>query len=137
MSAAALSVRTLRGSSLRAAVFARDAGVCALCGADTEVVRKALDDLRRASHGSMAKTQWYRRVRRELGVPSDGNLWDADHRIPVSEGGASTLDNLRTLCRLPAGGCHGRETKDLRARLTRKPSRARAERRAKKREARR
>jgi hypothetical protein len=40
-------------------------------------------------------------------------LWDADHRVPVSEGGGECdLDNLRTLCLI----CHRRETAVLRRR---------------------
>lgn len=47
----------------------------------------------------------------------EGGLWEADHIIPVSEGGGGCgLDNLRTLC----GDCHKQETKLLRSRLAAK-----------------
>lgn len=39
-------------------------------------------------------------------------LWQADHRVPLSEDGPDTLENLRTLC-VP---CHGRWTAALAAR---------------------
>lgn len=66
----------------RRCVWARDRGVCALCG-------------KRASG---------RRAGRE---------WQADHVVPVSEGGGSCgLENLRTLCT----ACHRRETAALAAR---------------------
>jgi hypothetical protein len=43
-------------------------------------------------------------------------LWDADHILPVAEGGGECdLDNIRTLCLL----CHRTATKELRARLRR------------------
>jgi 5-methylcytosine-specific restriction protein A len=43
-----------------------------------------------------------------------GGGWQADHIVPVVEGGGSCgLDNLRTLCT----ECHKRETAKLRARL--------------------
>lgn len=53
------------------------------------------------------------RLRYHPGV-SLGALWQADHRIPVAEGGGSCgLDNLRTLCHW----CHTRETAALKRRL--------------------
>jgi 5-methylcytosine-specific restriction enzyme A len=53
----------------------------------------------------------------------DYGKWEADHIIPVVEGGGGCdLDNYRTLCR----SCHKGETKKLRARLkenkTKQPS---------------
>jgi 5-methylcytosine-specific restriction endonuclease McrA len=46
------------------------------------------------------------------------SLWDADHIVPVSEGGGLCgLDGYRTLC-IP---CHKRVTADLRARMAAKP----------------
>ena len=62
---------------MRAKVFARDQGLCAMCGRP------------------------------------DG-YWEADHIIPVSEGGGLCgLDGYRTLCKL----CHGRVSGELRKRL--------------------
>jgi 5-methylcytosine-specific restriction endonuclease McrA len=52
----------------------------------------------------------------ELGVPLHRikSLWDADHIVPVAEGGGECdLHNLRTLC-IP---CHRRVTEELRVRL--------------------
>jgi 5-methylcytosine-specific restriction protein A len=43
--------------------------------------------------------------------------WEADHIVPVVEGGDSGLDNVRTLC-LP---CHREETAALRERLRSRP----------------
>lgn len=40
-------------------------------------------------------------------------MWEADHRIPLCEGGDATPENLRALC-VP---CHRAETKALRRRL--------------------
>lgn len=46
-----------------------------------------------------------------------GQLWEADHIVPVVEGGGECgLDNYRTLC-IP---CHKKETKALAARLAAK-----------------
>jgi 5-methylcytosine-specific restriction endonuclease McrA len=69
---------------MRARVWARDNGICALCGVDTKTMR------------------------RPVGV------WDADHIVPVSEGGGLCgLEGMRTLCRK----CHGSESGKLRKRL--------------------
>ncbi len=89
-------------------MLARDAGVCALCSTDTLL---AYRQLKRARGEKRAETlaMW--------GLASVGarkSLWDADHIVPVAEGGGQCdLDNLRTLC-LP---CHREVTADLRLRL--------------------
>jgi 5-methylcytosine-specific restriction protein A len=45
-------------------------------------------------------------------------LWDADHIVPVVEGGGECdLANIRTLCLV----CHRQETMKLRARLSKQP----------------
>jgi 5-methylcytosine-specific restriction endonuclease McrA len=49
-------------------------------------------------------------------ITSRRSLWDADHILPVAEGGGQCdLDNLRTLC-VP---CHREATAQLRQRLAR------------------
>lgn len=71
-------------------VFQRDSGICALCLKDV-----------------FAGTQRPRRSR------GSGDLWQADHVIPVIEGGGECgLENLRTLCT----ACHKKETAALAAR---------------------
>jgi hypothetical protein len=50
-------------------------------------------------------------------ITSRRSLWDADHILPVAEGGGQCdLDNIRTLCLL----CHREATAQLRARLKNK-----------------
>ena len=82
---------------LREQVFLRDRGVCALCGSDTNRRRELL-------------ARWgLKRLTRKT-------LWDADHIVPVAEGGGECdLENLRTLCLI----CHRRQTQELRSRLAR------------------
>lgn len=88
---------------LREMVFQRDKGVCALCGVNTEVLRKEKRKLDYAAR---------RRFEREWGRRR--TLWDADHIVPVAEGGGECdLDNMRTLCLK----CHRAVTRELRARL--------------------
>ena len=88
---------------LREQVFRRDRGVCALCGLDAETLRK---DKRKLDYAArrVFEREWGRRR----------TLWDADHILPVAEGGGECdLSNLRTLCLK----CHARVTAELRARL--------------------
>jgi len=92
---------------LRDQVWERDRGVCASCGADTAA---AYADLKRSRGGHRVRLLncWgLRRLNRR-------SLWDADHIVPVVEGGGECdLSNLRTLCL----ACHRRETAALRLRL--------------------
>ena len=94
---------------LREQMLARDRGVCALCRVDT---RAAYLDLKRArgSHRLKLLARWgLTRLNRRT-------LWDADHILPVAEGGGECdLANIRTLCLV----CHRRQTRELRLRLSR------------------
>lgn len=95
---------------LRDQVFARDQGICAGCGADTVRQERDLKILRRKNRAA-----WEEKCR-QLAVPLNRrrNLWDADHIIPVAEGGGECgLDNLRTVCL----ACHRAVTRLLRERL--------------------
>jgi 5-methylcytosine-specific restriction endonuclease McrA len=93
---------------LREQVFARDRGVCAACGIDTEVLRKQFRKLdyrarRQFLKEWKVKESWRR------------SLWDADHVVPVAEGGGECdLANMRTLCLK----CHRAATAELRRRLS-------------------
>jgi 5-methylcytosine-specific restriction endonuclease McrA len=97
---------------LRERVFRRDRGVCALCGIDTAVLGMVLKaEWRRVKYARSAQERreraefrhryrWFFRRR---------TYWDADHIVPVVEGGGEcTMANIRTLC-VP---CHQRVTKD-------------------------
>jgi 5-methylcytosine-specific restriction protein A len=93
---------------LRDQVFARDRGRCAVCEADTLAIFAALKRAR-----GLAREEGLR-VYGMQSIKSRRSLWDADHILPVAEGGGQCdLDNLRTLCLL----CHREETAHLRARL--------------------
>jgi len=92
---------------LRTQVFLRDRGICAICQIDTH---SAYLDLRRSrgQHRQKLLLRWgLTRFNRRT-------LWDADHILPVVEGGGECdLDNIRTLCLV----CHRKQTLELRARL--------------------
>ena len=92
---------------LREQVFARDRGVCAQCGVDTVALRR---DMRRLDYA--ARRQFLKKWR--LRENSRKSLWDADHLVPVAEGGGQCdLSNMRTLCLL----CHREATAELRGRM--------------------
>ncbi len=90
---------------MRSEVFKRDRGVCSECRFDTQRLRVELNSL----------TEDERRIRcaaldlpLHRGMERTSSLWDADHVVPVSEGGGQCgLDNIATLC-LP---CHAVKTR--------------------------
>ena len=91
---------------LRERVFERDKGVCAICDVDCQA---ALLHLKKARGTARLKlqTEWGASVNRK-------SLWDADHIVPVVEGGGECdLSNMRTLCLR----CHRQQTAALRLRL--------------------
>ncbi len=93
---------------LRERVLERDHGVCAQCAVDCLAAWRHLKRLHGAAR-LKALAQW--------GLPPGAklrkSLWDADHIIPVVEGGGECdLENIRTLCLR----CHRQVTAALRAR---------------------
>lgn len=92
---------------LREMVFERDRGVCASCLVDTLAEARKLR-FARGSKRSELLAQWG--LRRK----SRKSLWDADHILPVVEGGGECdLANIRTLCLR----CHRLATIELRLRI--------------------
>lgn len=109
-------VRTQPGY-LREQVEKRDRGLCAECGEDTIAAARRLRYSRGATRAALLQ-HWGLRTR------SRRSLWDADHIIPVAEGGGECdLDNLRTLCLR----CHRAATVALRMRIRRPRQLARHE----------
>lgn len=123
----------------RAAVFARDRGVCALCGCDTEELRVAYYAAICEAHAahenrcldlpmqvqkiaSALKLQGELRAidqrLRALGFKPKSHFWEWDHTKPLVLGGGNALGNARTLCR----PCHRRVTADLRRVLANRPT---------------
>jgi 5-methylcytosine-specific restriction endonuclease McrA len=93
---------------LRDHVFLRDKGICLLCRTDTVAAYAELKRSRGKARAELLEVWGIR------SVTARRSLWDADHVIPVAEGGGECdLDNLRTLCLC----CHREVTADLRRRL--------------------
>lgn len=118
---------TSSATGARHACFQRDRGVCCICGLDTHRLKGAIARCGRTAErwkdawGAMGqlldpqgqRSHWsiealVERLALEAhGYPPyhDATAWEADHIVPVKEGGgACGLDNLRTLC-VP---CHKR-----------------------------
>lgn len=104
----------------RLAVWRRDRGICAVCRLDTDALDRDLDEIRRLERDCdrswMAGTGLRRLYLALVGWPAGwrptDHLWEADHIVPVSEGGDDSLANARTLCR----PCHRRVTAEMRRR---------------------
>jgi 5-methylcytosine-specific restriction enzyme A len=94
---------------LREQVFLRDCGVCAACAVDTIAAARKLKYSRGERRDELLRYWGLRQRTRK-------SLWDADHILPVAEGGGECdLDNIRTLCLR----CHRAATKALRERIRR------------------
>lgn len=101
-------IRT-NGRYLRDCVYNRDKGICKLCNLDTKKIAKqalSLEGQEKKDFLIENKILFKRKIwKRKHG----GGLWDADHIIPVKEGGGQCgLENIRTLC-IP---CHKKITKE-------------------------
>jgi 5-methylcytosine-specific restriction enzyme A len=119
-------------NSIKYKVERRDKGVCALCGTDTEKLKQRIITLVARAMGwqdrhwgsalSMMDGNWKVRRIREILVrhrwpTTDRRWWEADHIVPVAEGGGGCdFNGYRTLC-CP---CHKAETKKLAGRLAKK-----------------
>jgi len=91
---------------LRERVFERDKGICAVCKVDCEAAWRNLKRQRGAASVGILLEWGLKRGSRK-------SLWDADHIVPVVEGGGECdLANLRTLCLK----CHRAATAELRRR---------------------
>lgn len=94
---------------LRDQVLQRDRGICAVCGLNT------IEFYRRFQLVPMRKRK---ALRKQLDLHAKRrSFWDADHIIPVAEGGGECdLSNIRTLCLW----CHQEHTAKLHLRLKEK-----------------
>lgn len=107
---------------VRMQVHARDKGVCALCGLDTDQLSRFLLSIYLVDPEQAHANAWifgfgnaFKNLKfRWNRYPRPRSLWQADHILPVVEGGGECgLEGYRTLC-LP---CHKRVTAQLRDRL--------------------
>ena len=92
-------------SYLRDCILERDRGICAICRSDTVSLRRRIMRLpfsdRMRELKALQQKGWIHKGRK--------SWWEADHILPVVEGGDSNLENMRTLC-IP---CHRAATAEL------------------------
>lgn len=92
---------------VRQQVLERDGGICAVCATDTIAAARQIRYSRGRRRAALL-AEWGLKTRTRR------SLWDADHILPVAEGGGECdLDNIRTLCLR----CHRQATLALRERL--------------------
>ena len=107
-------------STVRWVIGKRDKGICALCGFDTAALQAELRRLsiwhpKQTAGEHRAMTRLRRLVWELAGYEGriQAHVWEADHIVPVVEGGGMCgPEGFRTLC-LP---CHHQETAALAAR---------------------
>jgi 5-methylcytosine-specific restriction endonuclease McrA len=121
----------------RAELFKLERGVCQACGLDCDALlsrlvaepsvpeRERMLEAARGEKGNPTSPCFSSaRAAAIARAPRAGDLWQADHIVPVAEGGGECgLENFRTLC----DGCHRRATTDLRARMREAAAAAAAE----------
>lgn len=140
------ALRRMRKAIDRAAIIARDRGVCAICGVNAVVLQMWLDALPDTVHVHLLRGKYpaygsddrhalavfagrmlgrhQARARVLLGrlwgvvLPAGASLFEIDHIVPVAEGGGDDPSNLRTLCRR----CHRIESAALNKRLRSRPT---------------
>jgi 5-methylcytosine-specific restriction endonuclease McrA len=96
---------------VRECVYKRDKAICAICGIDTKEISKQILETKDSSDIKNLMQLYNISTKRKVWKKKyGGGLWDADHIIPVCQGGGQCgLDNYRTLCI----SCHKEETKKL------------------------
>jgi 5-methylcytosine-specific restriction endonuclease McrA len=104
----------LSGSSIRRQLFELEHGICVLCSRDMHKIYQRFVRLQPSDRVQECMLINFSMNDHLLHSPNEGMFWQADHILPVSEGGGEcTMENIRTLCTT----CHQKETNVLRRRL--------------------
>ena len=85
---------------LRSRVFDRDRGTCAACGLDVGALAVQLRRIGLRKPKLIAAMEL-------LGFDLSRSLWEADHVVPLADGGRDVLVNMATMCQ----PCHFEKTK--------------------------
>ncbi len=92
---------------MRDCTYKRDKGVCNMCNLDTKLIAREALLLQDNDRIHFLQNHNISLKRKIWKVKHGGGLWDADHIIPVKNGGGLCgLENIRTLC-IP---CHKKIT---------------------------
>lgn len=113
-------LRRRSSADIRKAVFALEGGTCTKCGIDAHALFEQIRVLQPVQRSNKLLSVGWKMPRTKKALdslllnPQEGQFWQVDHIVAVSEGGGGCgLENLRTLC-VP---CHSAETEKLRGRL--------------------
>jgi 5-methylcytosine-specific restriction protein A len=89
----------ISGRYMRDCVYMRDKAICNICNIDTKLIAKEALKLNNDER-NVYLTSYNISLKRKLWKQKHGGgLWDADHILPVKDGGGMCgLENLRTLC---------------------------------------
>jgi 5-methylcytosine-specific restriction endonuclease McrA len=111
---------------VRRLLFKKEQGICQQCQLDTEALKKQAHQVAMEQRRvPLSERHWWRHaysftkvvlevtIHGQQEIPLSRTLWEADHIVPVVEGGgACGLENYRTLCYW----CHKLVTKAMHAR---------------------
>lgn len=98
----------------RTLVFSVEKGVCRICGLDAHALYERVKAMTPPERYQELIRAGFSVAPRFIDRPNESLFWQADHILPVAEGGGEAdLGNLRTLCTM----CHAKETKSLQGRL--------------------
>ena len=125
-------IRSGDQSEMRRYLFEKEKGICQRCGTDCEMIREVakwllrhhIVDGRGKEIGTTSDTclglgmlSEFQKLGFPIKVTYHGlHTWEADHIVPLAEGGTHHEDNLQTLCI----ACHKQDTKELAGRLAKK-----------------
>jgi hypothetical protein len=106
------------GSAIRRQLFELEKGVCRMCAMDMHAVFQRYKRLQPSDRvQELMRLPGFKVGASDAPIlqnPVEGHFWQADHVLPVAEGGGDcSLMNIRTLCT----PCHQKETAKLRRRL--------------------
>lgn len=92
---------------IRDCLYKRDKGICSNCGINTKNIAMEALNMNKEDRIEFLKKYNISNKRKIWKRLHGGGLWDADHIIPVKDGGGECgLDNLTTLCI----SCHKNKT---------------------------
>ena len=107
-----MTIRRTASCVLRSRAIRHHGTHCAGCGWDVVEEEERIFALKKAGDALA-----YEQAHRDLGITDPRRfgrtLWNADHVVPIAEGGSDDPSNLRVLCL----NCHAPETRYLNARL--------------------
>lgn len=115
--------RNRRCACPRTHCYRRDKGICSMCGRDTKKDERLSWDffwLIQKSYGYPEANKMRLGLCADWGYSHKTSFWEADHIVPLCQGGEDTVPNLRTLC-YP---CHKKVTRQMWADLRKSPRHA-------------